>query len=289
MTRFDSICESITNEVVKSLKEGKLPWERGWRDTLNSGFQIPTNYMTETAYNGFNILCLLIAQKQNGYNSSEWMTYKQAQDVGAHVRKGEKATQGVYWAEKEEEKIDENGKKKIIKKLIPCVFSVFNVDQIDGVDREIKIVDDSEAFDPIEKAERILKNSGAKIYEKPQNEAYYNTRRDFIVLPERKQFKNATAFYDTAFHELGHWTGHESRLNRELVGRFDTEEYAKEELRAELASFFLSASIGIPHNSTNHKAYIKSWIRALESDPKEIYRAAQDAKKIVEYILKFDN
>lgn len=290
MTRFDSLCDSITKQVVESLKKGKIPWEQQWESiTDTDGIAFPRNGLTGEFYSGFNVLSLLVSQYQSGYKSATWLTYKQAQELGAYVRKGEKATQGVYWAEKETEIEDENGKVKKEKRLIPCVFSVFNEDQIEGLDREIVIIDDTKEFKQIERAEKILKNSGAVIHELPQNRAFYSLATDSITLPLRSQFKTEVGFYDTAFHELGHWTGHKSRLNREMIGRFGSPDYAREELRAELASFFLSALLGIPHNSDNHKAYIQSWIKALENDPREIYRAAQDAKRINEFILKFDN
>lgn len=290
MTRFDSLCDSITQKVIESLEKGKIPWEQQWESiTDTDGIAFPRNGLTGEFYSGFNVLSLLISQYQSGYKSATWLTYKQAQEMGAYVRKGEKATQGVYWAEKETEIEDENGKVKKEKRLIPCVFSVFNEDQIEGLDREIVIIDDTKEFKQIERAEKILKNSGAVIHELPQNRAFYSLATDSITLPLRSQFKTEVGFYDTAFHELGHWTGHKTRLNREMIGRFGSPDYAREELRAELASFFLSASLGIPHNSDNHKAYIQSWIKALENDPREIYRAAQDAKRINEFILKFDN
>lgn len=290
MTRFDSLCDSITKKVIESLEKGKIPWQKQWENVADSdGIAFPHNGYTGEFYSGFNVLSLLIAQYQHGYKSATWLTYKQAQDLGVHVRKGEKATQGVYWAEKFDEIKDENGQVKKEKHLIPCIFSVFNEDQIEGLDREITIIDDTKEFEKIERAEKILKNSGAVINEIPQNRAFYNMNTDTITLPIRSQFKSAEGFYDAAFHELGHWTGHKSRLNREMIGRFGSPDYAREELRAELASFFLSASLGIPHDSENHKAYIQSWIKALRNDPREIYRAAQDAKRINEYILKFDN
>ena len=290
MTRFDSLCDSITQKVIESLEQGKIPWEKQWENVADTdGIAFPQNGLTGEFYSGFNVLSLLIAQYQHGYKSAKWLTYKQAQEMGAYVRKGEKATQGVYWAEKFDEIKDEKGNITKEKHLIPCIFSVFNEDQIEGLDREIVIIDDTKDFDKIERAEKILKNSGAVINEIPQNRAYYNPATDSITLPIRSQFKSAAGFYDTAFHELGHWTGHESRLNRAMVNRFGTPEYAREELRAELASFFLSASLGIPHDSENHKAYIQSWIKTLKDDPREIYRAAQDAKRINEFIMKFDN
>lgn len=290
MTRFDSLCDSITQKVIESLEKGKIPWEKQWENIAdNNGIAFPHNGFTGEFYSGFNVLALLISQYQHGYKSATWLTYKQAQDLDVYVRKGEKATQGVYWAEKIEETKDENGKVKKEKHLIPCVFSVFNEDKIEGLDREITIIDDTNEFKKIERAEKILKNSGAVIHELPQNRAFYSPASDSITLPLRSQFKSAEGFYDTAFHELGHWTGHKSRLNREMIGRFGSPDYAREELRAELASFFLSASLGIPHDSENHKAYIQSWIKALKDDPREIYRAAQDAKRINEFIMKFDN
>lgn len=142
---------------------------------------------------------------------------------------------------------------------------------------------------PEVQAETILIGSGASIYHDQDTRAFYSPTSDDIHLPPRSMFSNATKYYATALHELGHWTGHESRLGREISNRFGTEDYAREELRAELASFFLVSRLGIPHDPTNHAAYIGSWIKALQHDHNEIFRAAGDAEKITAFVLQFQN
>lgn len=135
---------------------------------------------------------------------------------------------------------------------------------------------------------RFSKPPNAVIHHKLGNAAFYSPSTDSITLPERGQFANASDYYDTALHELGHWTGHESRLNRDLSGRFGTPDYAKEELRAEIASMMLASEIGLPHNTQQHAAYVASWIKILKEDPAEIIRASADAQKITDFVKNLE-
>ena len=161
------------------------------------------------------------------------------------------------------------------------VFTVFNAEQIDGlpaIERPEK-----RDWDPVQRAEDIIAASGARIEHKAGNRAFYRASEDKIVLPRQEQFQSADGYYSTALHELGHWTGHSSRLDRE-VGRnpFGSIEYAKEELRAEIASMMLGAEVGLSgREDDSHAAYVGSWCKVLEDDPREIFRAAADAEKII--------
>src|SRR5690606_4513206 len=171
----------------------------------------------------------------------------------------------------------------------PRVFTavVFNAQQIDGLPPlEAKPVGPEPERHA--RAEAILSNSGAKIAHVEGDRAFYRPSTDSITLPARHQFGSADAYYATALHELGHWTGHESRLNRDLSHPFGSEGYAREELRAEIASLMLGERLEIGHDPGQHAAYVASWIKVLEDDPREIFRAAADAEKINSYVLAFE-
>lgn len=171
--------------------------------------------------------------------------------------------------------------------MIPCRFVVFNAEQTEGLNLP-KWKAPEVTWDPNERAEKILKTSNAVIHHKLGNAAFYSPSADSITLPERGQFAKASDYYDTVLHELGHWTGHESRLNRDLSGRFGTPDYAKEELRAEIASMMLASEIGLPHNAQQHVAYVSSWIKVLKEDPVEIIRASADAQKITDFVKNLE-
>ncbi|WP_439847751.1 zincin-like metallopeptidase domain-containing protein, partial [Neisseria gonorrhoeae] len=144
------------------------------------------------------------------------------------------------------------------------------------------------SWNPDERAENILKNSGAVIDHRHGDRAFYSPSRDSITLPLREQFESPGAYYETALHELGHWTGHADRLNRDLSHPFGSEGYAREELRAEIASLMLSQELGVSFNPGQHASYVASWIMVLQDDPMEIMRAASDAEKIQGYVMAFD-
>ncbi len=223
------------------------------------------------------------------------MTYKQANDAGAQVRKGEKGTGIQYWKfvdehnKKDDEGkplVDKQGKpiKETVKLERPRVFfaTVFNAEQIEGLP---PIQRQAQTWNPLERAEALLTAGGVPIYYNDKGRAFYRPLTDSIHLPDREQFPSAENFYATALHELGHSTGHPDRLNRDLSHPFGSEGYAKEELRAEIASMILGDELGIGHDSNQHAAYVGSWIKALKEDPLEIFRAAADAEKIQAYVL----
>jgi putative DNA primase/helicase len=219
-----------------------------------------------------------------------WMTYKQAARVGAQVRKGEKGTPVQYWKFSEEQTIldaqGERVKKTVVLERLRVFFAtVFNAEQIEGLPQfERK----KETWDPIERADEILKASGANIRHGENNRAFYRLATDTIHLPDKAQFPTADGYYATALHELGHWTGHESRLARDLSHPFGSDGYAREELRAEIASMILGEELGIGHDPGQHAAYVDSWIKQIEDDPLEIFRAAADAEKIQQHVLGFE-
>jgi antirestriction protein ArdC/phage/plasmid primase-like uncharacterized protein len=285
--------EIVAENLIRQLEAGTAPWQRPW-DAGESGSFLPYNPTTGNRYKGINALHLMSQDRDD----QRWMTYKQASEAGGQVRKGEKGTGIQYWKFTEEHtKKDDNGSpvldsdgnpvKVIVRLERPRVFfaTVFNGEQIDGLS---PIEKKELTWAPVERAERILSASGANINHNGGGRAFYRPSTDGIHLPDKGQFPSADSYYATALHELGHWTGHQSRLDRDLAHPFGSEGYAKEELRAEIASMILGDELGIGHDPGQHAAYVGSWIKALKEDPLEIFRAAADAEKIHGYVLAFE-
>ncbi|HAU1457935.1 TPA: DUF1738 domain-containing protein [Legionella pneumophila] len=283
----------VANQIIESLKQGTAPWIKPWEPSIGNG-QIPFNPVTGKRYRGINALYLMLNQS----NDNRWLTYKQAQSIDAQVRKGEKGTTVQYWKFHDEKiKKDEAGNPvldeqgNLVKVQVnlerPKVFyaKVFHASQIDNMP---ELIQKEQDWSLIERAETLLLNSGAKIFHSEADRAFYRVSTDSIHLPPKEQFKSAANYYATALHELGHWSGHPSRLDRDLSHPFGSEAYAKEELRAEIASMLLGSELGIGHDPSQHTAYIKSWIRILEDDPLEIFRASADAEKIGNHICSLE-
>ena len=183
----------------------------------------------------------------------------------------------------------DDGAEKPATRTIPLLraYTVFHASQIDGMPPYELPDKDEKEFTPIEEAEALLKNSGAEIHHGGPR-AFYSSSTDHIQLPPKEAFLKPTGYYETALHELAHWTGgKENRVPRNLKGRFGSESYAREELRAEIGSAFICAEIGIPHNIEDNASYIASWLKALKEDKHEIFRAASDAQKIADFCLQF--
>ncbi|MCT2388873.1 zincin-like metallopeptidase domain-containing protein [Erwinia pyrifoliae] len=291
--------KKVADTIIKQLEQGTAPWIKPW----NAGDRfLPHNPTSGKAYKGMNALYLLAVSQERGYDDNRWVTYNQAQAAGAQVNKSGKG-QGValqFWKwegltpalDEKGNKIREDGKIKMVveKYERPKLFSfvVFNAAHIDNMPEKTLVPPLSE-WERNQKAEAILRNSGATLEHKAGNSAHYSPSQDKIVLPIREQFPTPDNYYATALHELGHWTGHETRLNRDLKHPFGSEAYAKEELRAEIASMMLGEELGIGHDPGQHVSYIGSWIKALKEDPNEIFRAAADAERISRYVTGLEN
>lgn len=281
--------EEFAGKVINMLEEGTAPWQKPWTPAQNLA---PRNPLSGTVYKGVNRLHLAMA----GYEDPRWMTLKQANDAGYRIKTGSRSTAVVYYQfTKEQDKLDgnkqpvlgENGKPVretvSLERPIMRMARVFNAEQVEGFPAlEKKNLDF--AWDPQGKAERVLAGSGAVIKHDQHDRAFYRPSRDEIHLPPRDSFDAADKYYATALHELGHWTGHPDRMNREF-GPFGSGTYAKEELRAEISSWMVGQDIGVGHDPGQHAAYVKSWIKALKEDPLEILRACRDAERIHDYVL----
>lgn len=282
--------EEFAEKIIEHLKAGTAPWQQPWHP--GKTLAAPHNPASGTVYRGMNRVHLALS----GYEDPRWMTLRQANDNGLRILPGSKATPVVYFQfTKEQDRVGEDGKPVLgedgkpqkqtveLDKPIIRFAHVFNAEQIDGMP-PLELTDKAFEWEPVEKAENILSASGADIRHDQSNRAFYRYATDSIHLPPRENFEEPGLYYGTALHELGHWTRHASRLDREN-GPFGSEMYAREELRAEIASWMLGQDIGIPHDPEQHAAYVNSWIKALEDDPYEIVRACRDAEQIKEYIL----
>lgn len=289
--RIDPI-KALADQLIEQIKTNTAPWQKPWEGSLGS---VPYNALTEKPYRGYNNLSLTIKK----YDDPRWLTFKQAKDLGYSVKKGEKGTPLMFYNfTTERAKRDENGKimkdnegntiktTVLLDRPIARTFYVFNAEQIDGM--PALEIQNPNVIEVNKRVEVLLTNSGADIQHKIGDRAYYSPTSDHIVLPLKEQFKSAEHYYSTALHELGHWSGHSSRLNRDLMNVFGSEDYAREELRAEISSMLVGQELGIRHDPSNHVAYAKSWIKLLQDDPKEVLYASRDAQKIFDYVMQFD-
>jgi len=274
----NKVYQLVTDRMVELLEAGTIPWRKTWKAS-----EMPRSLSTGKPYQGVNVFMLWGTAMVKGYGSEYWGTYKAIQDRGGQVRKGEKSTLVVFW-----KFIEVEDKKTGEEKKIPMLryFSVFNADQCDGL--ELPVTGNDAAADPIAAAEALFEG----MPQRPEvkfggNRAYYSPGLDYVGLPLRTSFESAESFYTTAFHELVHATGHESRLDRNLNGSFGNHEYSKEELVAEMGAAFLCALSGIERKTEdNSAAYLAHWIKALQGDPKLIVTAAGAAQKAADFISR---
>ena len=288
--------KNIADRLVEQLKHGTAPWQKPWQEGRSI---LPYNPVSGTRYRGGNTIALMAQAIDKSFEDSRWMTYEQAKSVGAQVRKGEKGSLLRFYKFSEDVPItdsegrpvfDENGKNltRPMKLDSPKVISfvVFNASQVDGLKPE-EIMPARTEWEVNERAERVLNASGAKI-SFGGDRAYYNYQKDEIKLPPREMFKSDSGYYATALHEVGHWTGHNLRLDRDMRHPFGSAGYAKEELRAEIFSMMLGSEIGLGHDPGQHAAYVDSWIKVLQDDHREIFRAAADAEKMMGHLMDLE-
>jgi putative DNA primase/helicase len=287
-----SLAQAFTEQIIEQLKDGTAPWQKPWDASPSVA---PHNPHSGTVYRGINRVML----SARGFDDPRWMTYKQASEQGYQVKKGSKAAQVVFWSWTDERKaldasgkpvLDEQGKqvKVKIERTRPLMhyYAVFHASQLqmeNGADIPPYIAKEL-SWNPNDQAESILQASGVPISHDQKDRAYYSPMEDEIHLPPRERFANNERYYSTALHELGHATGHPTRMAREF-GPFGSEAYAKEELRAEIASWMISQELGVPHDPSQHTAYVGSWIKILENNPYEIMSTCQTAEKIMDYVM----
>lgn len=287
--------QQLADRFLAALQEGRIPWKACWQQAQ------PVNAATGKPYQGVNALNLSSWADQLGYSDPRWCTYLQAQDKGWQVRKGSVGCKVEYWAYYDmlQRKLlswseavrlcrqDPDYKNNLV---LRCRTStVFNAVQIDGVP---SLEEPHTNIDAIrQQRDTLLKNMGLG-YEEHGDRAYYDVQADLVVLPPEATFDDVYSYLCTFFHECGHATGHESRLNRDMSGTFGSERYAKEELRVEIASAFAAQEIGLQLTDAQleahmrqHLAYVQSWAESVKDAPNELFAAIRDAGQISDYLI----
>ena len=283
MEKKQDASKLIAETILEGLKNGTAPWTKPWTPEQCIS---PYNPTTGTVYKGVNFVYLSMLGKED----PRWLTYNQGAAQGWQVRKGERGRTIQFWKFTDEKLNPLTGEKELVKLERPLRrnYTVFNGEQFDHIPALEKREGELSEWERHERAEKLLAASGANIHHVRGEKAFYRPSSDDITLPEKGQFATPDGYYATALHEVGHWTGHESRLARDLQHPFGSTGYAKEELRAEIASYMLGMQMGIGHDPGQHLSYIDNWVSILEEKSTEIFTACADAGKIQSYILAFE-
>lgn len=283
-----SLYSEVTNRIIAEMEDGRLPWVQPW-DSAACGCTMPQNAGTARRYSGINILILWAEVVAKGYASQRWLTYRQTDAAGGNVRRGEKGTV-ICYADRFTPKAEADaarGEDRAVRQVAFLKrFVVFNIDQCEGLpgDYIVPMVSPDPVL-AIAGADTLIATSGAR-FNIGGGEAFYSPGYDFVQVPPQAAFHEPINWYRTALHELSHWVGHNSRLDRDQTGKFGSESYAKEELVAEMAAAFACASLGIAP-TVRHSDYIGSWLSVLRDDDKAIFRAASQASKASDFLLAF--
>lgn len=295
----NSVRDALAKKFVQALNENQLPWRQMWES------QRAYNAYTGKDYHGVNAVWLSVQAGEKGYTDPRWMTYNQANEHGWSIKKGEKGTKVEYWSmydtvtrqtltQAEAEKIiKENAEREKDMYMMAKRYTVFNAEQIRG----IPPLQQQEKVDMVTigaQRDTLLKNMGVELHE-GGNKAFYRPGDDSITMPASYAFRDDYGYMSTFLHEAGHATGHESRLNRNMGTGYGSESYAKEELRAEIASAFTAQALGMHGDDSdpamqahmaNHQAYVQSWAKAIKDAPHELLQAIKDAEKISDYLIE---
>ena len=302
----EKIYERITDVIIEMLEKHKeSDYSSAWY-SLSGDSVFAQNCVSKHTYSGINQLMLQYLRNKYNYSFNKWMTFKQLSTLGGRIQKGSKSAMIVY---KSHLYLDADTGKNITSFVLQMINSgqsiehldyqkrgylksylVFNISQIDNLPDEFYKIEELEKlteFEKDERAEYLIKSTGADINYSARNVAHYCPNTDMINMPERKQFVSKEAFYSVIFHEISHFSGHKSRLNRNLNNEFSNSNYAFEELISELSSAYINAYLGFESRITNNVDYIKSWLSVMKNDKKFIVSAASQAQKASNYILEF--
>ena len=285
-----NLYDEITTRIIAELEAGRLPWVQPWGSSgVSAPLAMPKNASTGRAYSGINVLILWGAVVARGFSCQSWLTFRQALSLGGNVRKGERGTSVVYAdrfvPDDEKRRARETGDDV---QAIPFLkrFTVFSTDQCEGLPEDLVT-----APPPVPEGlilpevEALIRASGADL-RLGGDKAYYAPALDYVQVPRPESFYEPIDWHRTALHELGHWSGHGSRLGRDLSGRFGSKKYAHEELVAELTAAFACATLGITP-TVRHADYIGSWLEVLREDNRAVVRAASAASKAADFLLAF--
>jgi len=296
------VYDIVTDRILTLLRQGVVPWKRPWKSAGSSA--LPLNLVSGRAYRGINVF-LLISQ---GFGSPYWLTFKQALHLGGHVRRGERGTPIVFWRVLDDttsEECDEDPNLCGHRRILLRYYTVFNVDQCDGIADPEPSPDQDAVFDPIPACESVYASMpNPPLHRHSGDRAFYRRSEDLVQMPKPEAFSLPEHYYSTLFHELAHSTGHSSRLNRfaqeDNAGVFGSPSYAREELVAEMTAAMICGLLGIhPVQVDSFSApgqevilavsasYIQHWIDVLEEDRRAVVIAAARAQKAADFILGF--
>jgi len=280
----------VTDRIIAELEAGRVPWVQPW-GAGNAPLGLPANALTGRNYSGINILILWDSVIKKSFSHQLWLTFRQTQELGGHVAKGAQGT-CVYFADrfipKAERKRAESAGEEASTVAFLKRFTLFNIEQCENLPAHL--------FDPkpirpesaiLPEAAELIRATGAD-FRIGGTQAFYSPAADYIQVPPPEAFFEPINWHRTAFHELAHFSGHPSRLNRDQSGAFGSKPYGQEELVAELSSAFLCASLGITP-TVRHADYLGSWLEILREDNRAIFRAASAASKAADFILAFQS
>lgn len=277
----NAIYQEVTDSIIAEMEKGAAPWVKPWK----SDYSTEKNIVSKKEYNGINRLILGMMTHFKGFSSPYYGSFKQWQDLGGSVKKGEKGIKIVFYKPISKESITESG--DIEKNSYSCLktYYVFNADQVEGIEiskPEIspRVYNPAPALD-----DRILK-TGANIKHGGAS-AFFSPTGDFIGMPNRDTFQDDSSYYATVLHELTHWSGAKNRLDRDMAGKFGSSKYAFEELVAELGAAFLCQDYSI-QGELRHAGYIQNWLTCLKENNQAIFKAAALAQKAANYINELD-
>jgi antirestriction protein ArdC len=293
-TRQDrtGLYQEITDKIIAELEAGRAPWVQPWGTAAaRAPLGLPRNACTQRCYSGINVLILWGAVIEHGFAGQSWLTFRQALSLGGHVRKGERGTTVVYadrfTPDDERRRAAETGEEAM---AIPFLkrFTVFNTAQCEGLpDAMMAMAPPVETDLVLPQAEALIRATAVD-FRIGGERAYYDPRHDFVQVPPPQAYFEPINWHRTALHEIGHASGHSSRLNRDMSGSFGSKKYAFEELIAEISAAYLCASLNITP-TVRHADYIGSWLDVLREDNRAIVRAASAASKAADYILAFQS
>lgn len=274
--------QEITDQVLAQLEVGVRPWIREWREDVAGVSAIPLR-SNGAQYRGINTIMLWLARQTIGYAGNTWLTFKQAMEQGGHVRRGESGHLVVKYGTFAPKGSDEERHIPFLKG-----YTVFNVDQIEGLPDAFypqpAPTEPGPAVPAIETVDAFVAATGVRVSFSGKR-ACYRPGFDDILMPDRNRFTDPVYLYSTLLHELAHWSGGEMRLNRDMKNRFGDKAYAAEELVAEMATAFLCADLGVPHDPKGNTAtYVEGWLQVLHNDSRAIFTAAAKAQQAADYL-----
>lgn len=276
--------QRVTDRVVAALEAGTLPWRKGWKDGNSAAHGFPHNATTGRAYRGINVWLLMMEAEELGYQSTGWLTPKQALALKLDF-KGEKTTEVVFWSRSTRQV---EGEDKPRTFMWAKSYRVLNVDQCKGDKSKLKGVDSLRMPEEISTPDELC-NAIAQALEVSikhgGDRACYVPSRDMIMLPPQDSFESDDEYRATLLHESTHSTGHKSRCDRDLKNSFGSEGYAWEELVAELGCTYIGAALDMPMDIPNHASYLANWLKVLKGNPKALMQAASAAQRAVDYLF----